>query len=66
MSEPAVKRRLRRAKARVARRLERQGWTVFQLDDPTYHLIIKKGPAVKAVQVDISVKPGQTAIFKSL
>lgn len=64
--EAAVKQRLRRAKARVARKLEKQGWTVLPFASGRYHLFAIKGKKIRYIYVDISESPGQKVIFKTL
>jgi len=58
MSDPAVKQRLRRAKARAARVLQSQGWAVFPLACANCHLLAKKGRRVRAIRIDFIDSPG--------
>jgi hypothetical protein len=53
MSEPSCKQRLRRARDRAARRLEKQGWDVYAKTDSPYCLIAVKGNRTRTFRVDI-------------
>jgi hypothetical protein len=53
MGDSAVKQRLRRAKARAVKQLKGEGWTVFPLTDPNYHLLARKGQIIRTIKIDI-------------
>jgi hypothetical protein len=52
MSEPSIKQRLRRARERAARRLEKGGWEVYVDLNRPYLLLAKKGMQTKTIRVD--------------
>ena len=57
VSDPAVKQRLRRAKARASAKLQGRGWAVVPLACANCHILAQKGRKTRAIRIEFIDSP---------